>query len=276
VEKGEIMPMPHSIAESDAKTWVHILNESLPSIKFLAGRLARRLPSHVDADDLIQAGIIGLLRSAERFDSERGVKFQTYANRRIEGAMLDYLRELDWRPRSVRSRCRSVEKAYVDVSQRLGSEPEREDVAQELGVDVWELERWMQEAGEGSPVAAPQDEWHEMHSGEYLARLADPADSPEAALAKRQMNEALVRAIDRLPERERLILSLYYYEELTMEEIGKVLGVKQARISQLHARAVERLRRSLSPASRCDRAREMNAPAVRTPASASLPLMQTA
>ena len=231
-----------------------IVNDSLPAVKYLASRLALRVPSHVDVDDLIQVGIIGLLQSADRFDPRRGVKFQTYANRRIQGAMLDYLRSLDWKPRSVRRRSRWLEKAYQDASQRLGTQSSIEDVAQEIGIGVPELEQWKQ----ASTLSSSQHQWEEISSTEYLARAADPSDSPEAALEKEQMRNVLVRAIDHLPENERLVLSLYYYEELTMEEIGQLLGVKQARISQLHGQAVVRLRKALKRSNRAGRERGIN------------------
>ena len=230
-----------------------IVNESLPAVKFLAARLAWRVPPHVDVDDLIQVGIIGLLQSAERYDPQRGVKFQTYANRRIQGAMLDYLRSLDWTPRSVRRRSRLMEKAYLDASQRLGTQPAVEDVAQEIGVGVAELEQWMQ----ASTLHSSRDQREELSSTEYLARAADPSDSPEAAWEKEQMRTVLIRAIDRLPENERLVLSLYYYEELTMQEIGQLLGVKQARVSQLHSQAARRLRKALERSNRTNREREI-------------------
>src|SRR5579885_2837708 len=127
-----------------------IVNESLPTVRFLASRLASRIPPHVDVDDLVQVGLMGLLKSADRFDPRRGVKFQTYASRRVQGAMLDYLRSLDWKPRSVRTRRRKLEKAYHDAEQRLGGRASEEDVAQEIGISLPELESWM-----GNSVGSP-------------------------------------------------------------------------------------------------------------------------
>ncbi len=218
-----------------------IVNESLPTVRFLASRLASRIPPHVDVDDLVQVGLMGLLKSADRFDPRRGVKFQTYASRRVQGAMLDYLRSLDWKPRSVRTRRRKLEKAYHDAEQRLGGRASEEDVAQEIGISLPELESWM-----GNSVGSPAwSQTEECISEETLEQLADPAETPEAAMQKQEMRKTLVRAIERLPKNERLVLSLYYYEQLTMKEIGEMLGVRQARISQLHSQAVARLRNRL-------------------------------
>lgn len=218
-----------------------LVKECLPSVRFLAARLASRVPSRVDLDDLVQAGMIGLLQSADRFDPERGIKFQTFASRRIQGAMLDYLRSLDWKPRSVRSRNRKLEKACRDAEQRLGGRATEEDVAEEIGISIPELEQWMDESAQ-LPFL---DVWDEPSLKESLDSLADPSDSPEELLAKVQMHDALLHTINRLPKNERLVLSLYYYEQLTMQEIGGVLGVKQARVSQLHGQAILRLRKRL-------------------------------
>jgi RNA polymerase sigma factor for flagellar operon FliA len=244
-----------------------IVNESLPAVRYLAGRLAWRVPPHVDVDDLIQVGVIGLLQSADRFDSQRGVKFQTYANRRIQGAMLDYLRSLDWRPRSARARSRLLEKAYCDAGQRLGSRPTEEDVAHQMGVGIPELEHWKQT----SAPASSRKQWEEISSMEYLEGLADPSDSPESALEKLQMRSALIQAIDHLPKRERLVLSLHYYEELTMREISQLLGVRPARVSQLHSQATARLRKALERGNRSNKAAVMKAAtSARDGASAAL------
>ena len=218
-----------------------LVTESLPAVRYLASRLASRVPSGVDIDDLMQAGMIGLLQSADRFDPERGIKFQTFASRRIQGAMLDYLRSLDWKPRSVRSRNRVVEKASRDAEQRLGGRASEEDVAKEIGISIQELERWMDSSAQAPSGDLPD----ELALQDSLEALADPADSPEEVLAKVQMHDVVADAINRLPKNERLVLSFYYYDQLTMQEIGEVLGVKQARVSQLHGQAILRLRKRL-------------------------------
>ncbi len=229
---------------SSAQGMETIVQDSLPGVKFLATRLAARLPGHVEIEDLIQVGLMGLLQSAERFDPGRGVKFQTYANRRVQGAMLDYLRSLDWRPRSVRQRSRRLQEASAAVEQRLGTHATQEDVAAEIGVTPLELHRWIEDC---PPTGAPspgsfRDQPADGESPEPPLYLADPADSPETVLEKEQTRKILAEAVDTLPGNERVVLSLYYFEHLTMKEIGQLLGVKQARISQLHTRAVGRLR----------------------------------
>ena len=220
------------------------MNESLAGVKFLAGRLANRLPAHVDVEDLVQVGLLGLLQCAQRFDSQRGVKFQTYANRRVQGAMLDYLRSLDWRPRSVRRRSRRLAEAVAAVEQRTGESASEEELAVELGMSSPELRRWLEDyssRGEHSTISC-YDRGTDEAPEDLLALIADPADSPETTVEKTELRAKLAEAIDRLPKNERAVCSLYYFEQKTMREIGRRLGVKQARVSQLHAQALRRLR----------------------------------
>jgi RNA polymerase sigma factor for flagellar operon FliA len=216
----------------------------LAGVKFLAGRLANRLPAHVDVEDLIQVGLMGLLQCAQRFDSKRGVKFQTYANRRVQGAMLDYLRSLDWRPRSVRKRSRRLAHAVATVEQRTGETASEEELAAEMGMSSPELREWIQDyysRGEHAAIHTSARRMEE-NSEDLLARIPDPADSPESAVEKTEVCRRLGQAIENLPENERIVLTHYYYEQQTMREIGKCLGVKQARVSQLHSQALRRLR----------------------------------
>jgi RNA polymerase sigma factor FliA len=220
------------------------LNNSMAGVRFLAGRLANRLPAHVDVEDLIQVGLMGLLQCAQRYDSDRGVKFQTYANRRVQGAMLDYLRSLDWRPRSVRKRSRRMAQAVAAVEQRTGESASEEELADEMGMSSPELREWFQDycsRGEHSTIHV-NDRRREENSEDLLARIADTADSPETAVEKAELCNRLAQAIERLPENERIVLTLYYYEQQTMREIGRQIGVKQARVSQLHSQALRRLR----------------------------------
>jgi len=220
------------------------MNESLAGVKFLAGRLASRLPAHVDVEDLIQVGLMGLLQCAERYDSARGVKFQTYANRRVQGAMLDYLRSLDWRPRSVRKRSRQMAEAVAAVEQRTGESASEEDLADEMGMSTPELRGWLQDycsRGEHSAINF-FDRGTEENPEDLMSLIADPGDSPETVVEKCEMRDKLALAIEKLPENERVVLTLYYFEQRTMREIGRKLGVKQARISQLHSQALRRLR----------------------------------
>ena len=223
------------------------LNASMAGVKYLAGRLANRLPAHVDVEDLVQVGLLGLLQCVDRYDSRRGVKFQTYANRRVQGAMLDYLRSLDWRPRSVRKRSRTLAQAVAAVEQRTGEYASEEELAAEMGMTASELRGWMQDyssRGEHAALAVHDRGSRDGadSSDDLLASLADPSDSPEQVVEKSELQTRLAQSIERLPEKERTVLSLYYYEQKTMRQIGRFLGVKQARVSQLHSQALRRLR----------------------------------
>ena len=221
-----------------------IVTESLPMVRYLAGRLASRVPAAVDIDDLVQAGVVGLIQSVDRFDASRGVKFQSFASRRVHGAMLDYLRSLDWTPRSVRSRRRQLLQASRDLEQRLGGSASDEEIADEIGISRAEMDHWMEE----SVRLTSQDQGREDSPAQAIELLVDPAESPEDTLQKAQMHRVLLDSIEHLSKNERLVLSLYYFEQLTMQEVGEVMGVKQARVSQIHSQAVLRLRKRLSSA----------------------------
>jgi RNA polymerase sigma factor for flagellar operon FliA len=253
------------------------MNDSMAGVKFLASRLANRLPSHVDVEDLIQVGLLGLLQCAQRYDSDRGVKFQTYANRRVQGAMLDYLRSLDWRPRSVRKRSRRLAQAVAAVEQRTGESATEEGLAEEMGMSSPELREWFQDyssRGEHSTIHI-HDRRMEENCDDLLALIADPADSPETAVEKVELGQRLAQAIEKLPENERIVLTLYYYEQQTMREIGRRLGVKQARVSQLHSQALRRLRLRLRRDVRSYESPTSPAPPPRLPVSA-VPAASTA
>ena len=244
-ETAELWLAHQAACESNSHSLLEeTMNESLEGVKFLAGRLANRLPAHVDVEDLVQVGLLGLLQSARRFDSRRGVKFQTYANRRVHGAMLDYLRSLDWRPRSVRKRSRRLAQAVAAVEQRTGETASEEELAIEMGMSSPELRRFMEDYSSRGEHAAISnfDRAGEENSEDLLALIADPADSPETRVEKTEMRVRLAEAIERLPKNERAVCSLYYFEQKTMKEIGRRLGVKQARVSQLHSQALRRLR----------------------------------
>jgi RNA polymerase sigma factor for flagellar operon FliA len=224
-----------------------MVDNSLPGVRYLANRIASRLPAHVDVEDLIQVGLVGLLQSADRYDPDRGVKFQTYANRRVEGAMLDYLRSLDWRPRSVRRRGRELEQALAAAEQRLGESASQEDLAQEMGISAAELDQWIRDACSSGEWHATTfgDQGSEDGSRDLIAEIADTAESPEETVGRQELLRVMAEAVNGLPRKERLVLSMYYYEHCTMKEIGRVLGVRQGRVSQLHAQAINRLRKRI-------------------------------
>lgn len=220
-----------------------LVAEAADSVRFLANKLASRLPAHVDVEDLYQMGMIGLLQSVDRFDASRGIKFQTYANRRVQGAMLDYLRSLDWRPRSVRRRNREIAVAVSTVEQRLGGMATTEDITAEMGISAEEYNTWL---AEGSLPRAGEFTHSDSNSSaaaeDFISTIPDSAASPEQTVVNDQMQAVLAEAIEYLPENERIVMQLYYYEQVPMRDIGKQLGVKQARVSQLHSQALRRLR----------------------------------
>src|SRR5437763_8441362 len=221
-----------------------------PLVKYAAGRLGSGLPAHVDEQDLVSYGLLGLIGAIERFDPDRDVKFETYAIARIRGAIIDELRALDWVPRSVRSRARDIERAITALEAKLGRAPTDEEIAQRLGVSGDELEESLAEISRSS-IAALAELWTVSGSGGDQVSLIDSIEDteapyPQGALSQTEMREAIADAIARLPEREKLVVTLYYYEELTLREIGEVLGVTESRVSQLHTKAVLRLKARLA------------------------------
>jgi RNA polymerase sigma factor for flagellar operon FliA len=219
-----------------------------PWVKFIALRMAAKLPSHIQAEDLISAGIIGLIDALDKFNPAREVQFKTYAQIRIQGAMKDELRALDWASRSVRQKAKRLEQAYATLEQKLGRPASSEEVASSLGIEMAEFEEMLDDVKGTSLVSLEeigQTVASEEKSSLLDALLTRQDQDPLEALNLQDLKKALVRAIDELPEKERLVLSLYYFDELTMKEVGKVLNLTESRISQLHTQAVLRLRGKL-------------------------------
>ena len=223
-----------------------------PLVKYVAGRLGSGLPAHVDEGDLVSYGLLGLMGAIERYDPERDVKFETYAISRIKGSIIDELRAMDWVPRSVRSRARDIERAIAELEAKLGRAPTDEEISVKLGISEDELEESLSEISRSS-IAALDELWTVSGSGGDQVALIDTIEDttgpePQSELAATELKEALGEAIARLPEREKLVVTLYYYEELTLREIGEVLGVTESRVSQLHTKAILRLKAHLSAA----------------------------
>jgi len=222
-----------------------------PLVKYVAGRLGSGLPAHVDEGDLVSYGLLGLIGAIERYDPSRDIKFETYAIARIKGAIIDELRALDWVPRSVRSRAREIERAISELEAKTGIAPTDEQIAAKIGISVDELEESLADISRSS-IAALDELWSVSGEGDQISLMDTIEDEtgprPEAALDQTEMREALADAIARLPEREKLVVTLYYYEELTLREIGEVLGVTESRISQLHTKAILRLKARLAGA----------------------------
>ena len=222
-----------------------------PLVKYVAGRLGSGLPAHVDEGDLVSYGLLGLIGAIERYDPARDIKFETYAISRIKGAIIDELRALDWVPRSVRSRAREIERAIAELEAKLGTAPTDEQIAAKIGITVEELEDSLTDISRSS-IAALDELWSVSGEGDQVSLLDTIEDTtgirPQEALDENEMREALADAIARLPEREKLVVTLYYYEELTLREIGEVLGVTESRVSQLHTKAILRLKARLAAA----------------------------
>ncbi|MEA2272157.1 MAG: polymerase sigma factor FliA [Solirubrobacteraceae bacterium] len=222
-----------------------------PLVKYVAGRMASGLPAHVEESDLISYGLLGLINAIERFELEREIKFETYAVTRIKGAIIDELRSLDWVPRSVRARARDIERANAKLEHRLQRAPSDEEMAAELQVTVDEFQNSLLEIS-NSTIVALDEPWAVSDSSgdevSLLDTIQDPnASDPTEAVDASELKDRIADAIARLPEREKLVIALYYYENLTLREIGEVLGVTESRVSQLHTKAVLRLRSRMHP-----------------------------
>ncbi len=222
-----------------------------PLVKYVAGRVGSGLPAHVDEEDLVSYGLLGLMGAIDRFDPSRDIKFETFAISRIKGAIIDELRSLDWVPRSVRSRARDIERAMADLERQLHRAPTDDEIADKLGISVDELGDSLTDISRSS-IAALDELWTVSSSsgGDRVALIDTIEDTagpdPQGSLAQTELREALGEAIARLPEREKLVVTLYYYEELTLREIGEVLGVTESRVSQLHTKAILRLKARLA------------------------------
>lgn len=227
----------------DQKARERLIVHYSPLVKFVAGRVGAGLPSSVDAGDLVSAGVFGLIDAVERFDSERGVKFETFAVPRIRGAIFDGLRALDWVPRSVRSRAREVEAAIHDLEAAQGRSPSDDELAVHLGISHTEFRRWLSSIA--STTVGPLDRAL-VAGAEPRSLRGETPDSPAGAYEDVEVRRAVKLEVRRLPEREKLVLSLYYDEGLTLAEIGGVLGVTESRVSQIHTKAVLQLRSRMS------------------------------
>jgi RNA polymerase sigma factor FliA len=223
-----------------------LLMEHLPTVRYLARRIHERLPQHVELDDLVSAGVVGLIDAFSKFDHKKKVQFKSYAQFRIRGAILDSLRTLDWSPRELRRKGRAVEEAIRAVTQRAGRAPLEQEIAAEMELTLAEYQALLGDL-KGLEIGSLHMERSEDSGDEELSYIpGSPDEDPLFRCLKGEMKQRLVDAIDELPEKERMVLTLYYYEELTMKEIGLTLGVVESRVSQIHSSAVLRLRVALA------------------------------
>jgi RNA polymerase sigma factor for flagellar operon FliA len=223
-----------------------ILMEQMPQVRYIARHIHDRLPQHVPLEDLVHAGVLGLMDALTKYDEARQVQFKTYAKFRIRGAILDSLRELDWSPRDLRRKARQVETAAARISHELGRAATEQEIAAELGFTLESFQRLLGEL-EGLDLGSfhieSSDKDHDDDLCEYLP--GNPEESPYFLTMKSELRGMLIGAIEELSEKEQQVLSLYYYEELTMKETGAVLGVGESRVSQIHSLALLRLRTRL-------------------------------
>lgn len=222
--------------------------EYAPLIKHIALRIAVRLPPHIELDDLISAGVIGLIDAVKKFDSTRDIKFKTYAEIRVKGAILDELRSLDWVPRSVRQKATALSKVYLKLEQELGRAATDSEAAKKMGVGIEEFHDILKNSS-GIPLISLEDMGGKGADGEkrdILECLAGTKSSdPQLLTSVNEIKNIVIKGIDELPEKERILVSLYYYDELSMKEIGAVMGITESRISQIHTKIILRLKGKL-------------------------------
>ncbi len=250
---GAAMPLPMDVATQasarngnaptdNAAERERKLVEHLPMVRFIARRIHERLPQHVEMDDLVSAGVFGLMDAYNKFDHSKQVQFTSYAQFRVRGAILDSLRMLDWSPRALRRKGRAVEDATRDLTQRLGRAPQEAEIAEAMQLSLVDFQQLLSDL-KGLEIGSLHAERSEDSGEEELAFLPTaPEADPLFQVMQGESKQRLIDAIDALPEKERLVLTLYYYEELTMKEIGLTLGVVESRVSQIHSAAVLRLR----------------------------------
>jgi RNA polymerase sigma factor FliA len=217
------------------------LREYAPLVKRIAHHLKAKLPSSVEVDDIIQAGMMGLLEAAGRYDELRGAQFETYAAQRIRGAMLDELRQADWMPRNLRRDMRRIETAISKLQQRLGKPPSEAEIAQELGMPLTDYQLMLFDA-RGAQLVYYEDFHHEDDEDFFDRYDFDSDKDPLELLRDDRFRGALIKAIDDLPERERMLMGMHYEQDMNLREIGEVMGVSESRVCQLHSQAVARLR----------------------------------
>lgn len=233
----------------DAASQEHLVRHYSPLIKYIATRMALRLPPHISLDDLISSGTIGLLDAIKKFDPKKNINFKTYAEFRIKGAILDELRALDWIPRSIRKKSSQLEKAYTNLQKELGRPAEPEEIAANLNITMEEYYHLLDETKGISlmDIDAVRKQLPNLAEEELYEILQDEsAWDPFISLHFAELREVLMKALERLPDKAKLLISLYYYEELTMKEIGEIMGYTESRISQMHTQAILHLCAHLS------------------------------
>ncbi|PHV71767.1 FliA/WhiG family RNA polymerase sigma factor [Sporanaerobium hydrogeniformans] len=224
------------VERKDLQTKQWLIEHYIYLVKLVAGRLGIYLNQYVDLDDLVSYGILGLIDAIDKFDPYKNVKFETYASLRIRGAILDAIRKLDWVPRTLRKKQKEVDRAYVELETQLGRQPEDEEVAKYLGIKLEEYNELLKEVNITTLISVDE------YSYQLEAIKDTTAESPAHYVQEQETKEMLTKSIEDLPDREKQVIFLYYFEELTLKEISNVLEVSESRVSQLHTKAVSRLR----------------------------------
>lgn len=236
------------MANIDESKREELIMEYTPLVKFIAHRIAAKLPSHIEIDDLFNSGVLGLMDAMEKFDPSRGIQFKTFAEFRIKGAILDDLRAQDCVSRTVRQKVRKLESVFLELEHKLGRPATDEEVANAMGVDLEEYFKLIKQTSSASLISiedivkniSPKDK------NNFIDSLTNTGDAdPYSYFNLKEIQEIIAKAIEELPEKERYVIALYYYEELTMKEIGEVLEITESRVSQIHTKAILRLKNKL-------------------------------
>jgi len=244
--KAAVAYLPSKRAKSYSQKRQELIVKYTPLIKYIANRIAIRLPSHIDIEDIVNTGVLGLMDAIEKFDPTRGVKFETYAEFRIKGAILDELRAMDWVPRSVRKIATWLETANASLEKKLGRPAHDEELAEAMDIEVDKLHELLSRAGGISLLSLEMVINKNDGKRPLMDFLAAKDDqNPVESMKLEEMRDIVADCIELLPEKEKLVISLYYYDELTMKEIGSVLKLTESRVSQIHTKAVMRLRGKL-------------------------------
>lgn len=227
----------------------YLIQKYAPLVKYVAGKVSVGMPHNVEFDDLVSYGTFGLLDAIEKYDPSKEVKFKTYAMTRVRGAIFDELRTIDWIPRSIRQKAKQVEKIVVELENKMGRTVEDEEVANELDMSLEEFHSLVSKIS-GTSLVSLNDIWHGNEDSDdlsFIETIESPQNmNPDAIVEREEVKEVIVEAIQKLPEKEKKVVVLYYYEDLTLKEIGEVLEVTESRVSQLHTKAIMRLRGRLA------------------------------
>ena len=227
----------------------YFITKYAPLVKYVAGKVAVGMPHNVEFDDLVSYGTFGLLDAIEKFDPSKEVQFKTYAMTRVRGSIFDELRTIDWIPRSIRQKAKQVEKIVIELENKMGRTVEDEEIAQELGIPLDEFHHLISKIS-GTSLVSLNDVWYGNNDSEelsFLETIESPENmNPDIIVEREEVKKVIIEAIKKLPDKEKKVVVLYYYEDLTLKEIGEVLEVTESRVSQLHTKAIMRLRGRLA------------------------------